>query len=309
MRIVITGGAGFIGSHLVDHYVQQGDDVVVIDNLLTGQESNIADSLKTGKCTLLREDVCSIRDLGGPIDHILHFACPASPFDYLKYPIETLHVMSFGTDNMLTLAQKKKATFMLASTSEVYGDPIIHPQTEDYTGNVNVLSTRAVYDEGKRFAEALTLAYHRKNDVRVRIVRIFNTYGERMRAGDGRVIPAMITAALQDTPLPIFGSGKQTRSFCYISDMVKAVTKAIDCDYALPINLGNPGEYTIFELAKIIKRLCNSTSDYTYLPLPESDPRKRKPDITKATELLRWRPEVGLEKGLQNVIGWFRRKQ
>jgi len=309
MRIVITGGAGFIGSHLVDHYIEQGEEVIIIDNLITGREDNIADSLKTGKCSLIREDVCSVKKIDGPIDHILHFACPASPFDYLKYPIETLHVMSFGTDNMLALARHKQAAFMLASTSEVYGDPIVHPQSEDYTGNVNVLSTRAVYDEGKRFAEALTLAYHRKYDLKVGIVRIFNTYGERMRAGDGRVIPAIITAALRNDPLPIFGSGKQTRSFCYISDMVRAIIEAVEYDHPFPINLGNPSEFTILELAEMIKRLCTSKSEYKYYPLPESDPQKRKPDIKKAQELLHWRPEVSLENGLQKVIEWFRRNQ
>lgn len=307
MRLVITGGAGFIGSHIVDHYVAHGADVVVIDNLITGRERNIACSLGKENCTLLREDVCAVRRLDGPIDHILHFACPASPFDYLKYPIETLHVMSFGTDNMLALAREKKASFLLASTSEVYGDPIVHPQSEEYTGNVNVLSTRAVYDEGKRFAEALTLAYHRVHGLRVRIVRIFNTYGERMREGDGRVIPAMITSALRNDPLPIFGKGQQTRSFCYISDMVRAIARVVDLEYSLPINLGNPVEYTILELAGIIKRLCNSESGYSYFPLPESDPKKRKPDIRKARQLMGWQPEVGIEKGLQNVIEWFRR--
>jgi dTDP-glucose 4,6-dehydratase len=307
VRIVITGGAGFIGSHLVDHYVAKDDDVVIIDNLITGRARNIADALKTARCTMIQEDVCSIRKLDGPVDHILHFACPASPFDYLKYPIETLHVMSYGTDNMLELARSKQSTFLLASTSEVYGDPIVHPQTEDYTGNVNILSTRAVYDEGKRFAEALTLAYHRIHSVPTRIVRIFNTYGERMRAGDGRVIPAMITAALRNEPLPIFGDGKQTRSFCYITDMVRAIAAAVESDYSLPINLGNPYEYTILDLAALIKRMCKSTSAFTFHPLPESDPKKRKPDIQKAKEVLNWQPAIDIETGLQNVIDWFRR--
>ncbi|MBN2621113.1 NAD-dependent epimerase/dehydratase family protein [candidate division WOR-3 bacterium] len=309
MRIIITGGAGFIGSHLVDHYVAQGVDVVIIDNLITGRESNIEHSVSKVHCTLVREDVCRVRRLDGPVDYILHFACPASPFDYQKYPIETLHVMSFGTDNMLALAREKQAVFLLASTSEVYGDPIVHPQTEEYTGNVNVLSTRAVYDEGKRFAEALTLAYHRVYGIKVRIVRIFNTYGERMREGDGRVIPAMITAALRNEPLPIFGKGQQTRSFCYISDMVRAITRMVDLDYSLPVNLGNPVEYTILELAEVIKRLCDSRSGYSYFPLPESDPKKRRPDIQKAQELLKWQPEISLEQGIKQVIEWFRRKQ
>ena len=306
MRIAITGGAGFIGSHLVDHYLRSGDEVVVIDNLITGRKENIAHHLGNGKFTWLEQDVCSVQSLEGTIDHILHFACPASPFDYLKYPIKTLHVMSFGTDTMLRLAREKKAHFLLASTSEVYGDPTIHPQHEDYTGNVNVLSTRAVYDEGKRFAEALTLAYQRKHGLETGIIRIFNTYGERMRVGDGRVIPALIKAALKNEPFPIFGDGTQTRSFCYVTDMVSAIVRAVETRHPLPINLGNPAEYTILEVAGIIKRLCASSSEYQYMPLPESDPKKRRPDITKAKEILNWQPTVPLEQGLQRVITWFK---
>ena len=217
----------------------------------------------------------------------MHFACPASPIFYLKYPIETLKVMSYGTHTMLELARLKNAKFLLASTSEIYGDPEVHPQNEDYFGNVNLLSPRAVYDEGKRFAEALTMAYNRKYDLPTNIIRIFNTYGERMRGGDGRVIPAFITQALHDNPLPIFGDGSQTRSFCFIDDMVDAITRVAKLDYTMPINLGNPGEYTILELAEIVKRLCSSKSGYEYYPLPHGDPRKRKPDITKAREIIK----------------------
>jgi len=309
MRIIITGGAGFIGSHLVDYYIEKGNEVVVVDNLISGQKKNLVQHFGNKKFTFMETDVCTVTALDGDVDLILHFACPASPFDYLKYPIETLMVMSAGTANMLKLALSKKAKFLLASTSEVYGDPEEHPQKEDYFGNVNLFSPRAVYDEGKRFAETLTLAFHRKYRLQVGIVRIFNTYGERMRAGDGRVIPTFINEALKNQPLSIFGDGKQTRSFCYITDMVKAIVKAVQTDYPLPINVGNPAEYTVFQLAEVIKRLCNSKSSYRFLPLPDSDPKKRKPDITKARELLCWEPEVDLEDGLKRVIEWFRREE
>ncbi len=309
MNIIITGGAGFIGSHLVDHYMDGSRQIVVIDNLITGREENIAQHFGKKQFNFIKKDVCEVTEVEGKIDLILHFACPASPFDYLKYPIETLRVMSRGTQNMLELARKKQAKFFLASTSEVYGDPEVHPQSEDYFGNVNILSPRAVYDEGKRFAETLTLSYHRKHTLKIGIVRIFNTYGERMRSGDGRVIPTFITEALENRPLPIFGDGSQTRSFCYIEDMVSGIAKAVGIDYPLPINLGNPVEYTILELAEIVKRLCGSTVGNRHQPLPDSDPRKRKPDISKARELLGWQPEFNLEQGLRNVIGWFRRRR
>ena len=309
MKLVITGGAGFIGSHLVDHYMDEGHQIIIIDNLITGREENIAQHLGKKQLNFMKKDVCEVTEVEGAVHLILHFACPASPFDYLKYPIETLRVMSFGTQNMLELARMKQAKFFLASTSEVYGDPEIHPQREDYFGNVNLLSPRAVYDEGKRFAETLTLSYHRKHNLKIGIVRIFNTYGERMRSADGRVIPTFITEALENRPLPIFGDGSQTRSFCYIGDMVSGVTKAVDIDYPLPINLGNPVEYTILELAEIVKRLCGSTAGIRHRPLPDSDPKKRKPDISRARELLGWQPEFNLEQGLKNVIGWFRRRR
>ncbi len=309
MRIVITGGAGFIGSHLVDHYLSEGHTVNVIDNLITGREENIAQHIGKKQLVFTKKDVCEVTQIEGKIDVILHFACPASPFDYLQYPIETLSVMSLGTLNMLELARKKRAKLFLASTSEVYGDPEVHPQKEDYFGNVNLLSPRAAYDEGKRFAETLTLSYHRKKNVNIGIVRIFNTYGERMRSGDGRVIPTFVTEALENRPLPVFGDGSQTRSFCYIEDMVQGITRAVAIDYPFPLNLGNPAEYTILELAEMVKRLCGSTSSYQCLPLPDSDPKKRKPDISKAKELLDWTPKVNLEQGLNNVISWFRRRR
>jgi len=309
MNIVITGGAGFIGSHLVDHYMNEGHQIIVIDNLITGREENIAQHFGKRQFNFIKKDVCEVHEVEGNVHLILHFACPASPFDYLKYPIETLRVMSFGTQNMLELARKKQAKFLLASTSEVYGDPEIHPQKEDYFGNVNLLSPRAVYDEGKRFAETFVLSYHRKHNLKIGIVRIFNTYGERMRSGDGRVIPTFITEALENRPLPIFGDGSQTRSFCYIDDMVCGITRAVDVDYSLPINLGNPVEYTILELAEIVKRLCRSMVGNRHQPLPDSDPRKRKPDISKARELLGWQPEFSLERGLKNVISWFKRRR
>ena len=308
MRVVITGGAGFIGSHLVDHYLKAGNKVVVIDNLITGKEENIARHCGNEALELVKQDVCITYDILGDVDFVLHFACPASPSDYLKYPVETLRVMSVGTYNMLELAKQKGAKFFLASTSEVYGDPEIHPQHEEYFGNVNVVSPRAVYDEGKRFAEALTLTYHRESHCDIGIVRIFNTYGQRMRVGDGRVVPAFISEALKNHPLTIFGDGKQTRSFCYISDMVDAITKAVDVDYPRPINLGNPVEYTVLELADIVKRLCGSKSTCQFHPLPDSDPKKRRPDISKARELLAWEPKIDIEHGLEKVIEWFRRQ-
>jgi dTDP-glucose 4,6-dehydratase len=309
MRIVITGGAGFIGSHLVDYYIARGVDVLVIDNLITGKEENISTHFDNRRFMFRNKDVCSVKTIDGAIDAILHFACPASPFDYLKYPIETLQVMSVGTRRMLDIARVKHAKFFLASTSEVYGDPDVHPQKEEYCGNVNVLSPRAVYDEGKRFAETVTVAYHRKYNTSIGIIRIFNTYGERMRPADGRVIPTFISEALANRPLPIFGDGSQTRSFCYIKDMVQGIAKALEVDYHLPLNLGNPAEYTILQVADLVKKLCTSTSELQFMPLPDSDPKKRKPDISRAQSLLQWQPSVDLEQGLVQVIAWFRERR
>ncbi|UCG92652.1 MAG: SDR family oxidoreductase [candidate division WOR-3 bacterium] len=308
MRVVITGGAGFIGSYLVDHYINTDNEVIVIDNLITGHEDNIKQHLGKKQFQFLKEDVVEVSTLAGPIDLILHFASPASPFDYLRYPIETMKTASYGTHNMLELAKEKNAKFVLASTSEVYGDPAVHPQKEDYWGNVNPVGPRAVYDEGKRFAEAITVAYHGVYGVATNIVRIFNTYGERMREGDGRVIPTFVTQALRDEPLSIFGDGKQTRSFCYVSDMIRGITQLAKIDYQMPINLGDPHEFTIIELAEVVKELTGTGSEYAFMPLPQDDPKKRKPDISVAKELLNWEPEVGLKQGLTRVIEWFRRR-
>ena len=308
MKVVITGGAGFIGSHLVDYYMSRGNDVIVIDNLITGLEENVAHYFGNKKFNFYKQDICNRLKISQEIDLILHFASPASPFDYLKYPLETMRTASFGTHNLLELAKKKRARFFLASTSEVYGDPDIHPQREEYWGNVNPVGPRAVYDEGKRFAEAMTIAYHRKYNLKVNIIRIFNTYGERMREGDGRVIPALIANALRNKPMPIFGNGKQTRSFCYIKDMVNGIVKLSKSSYPMPVNIGNPGEFMILELAGIIKKLTGSKSKYKYYPLPQDDPRKRKPDISKAKRLLGWEPKYDLEQGLGRLIEWFRKK-
>ncbi|OGC39162.1 NAD-dependent dehydratase [candidate division WOR-3 bacterium RBG_13_43_14] len=309
MKIVITGGAGFIGSHLVDHYLESDYEIVVIDNLLTGSEKNLEHNLSNKNFEFIIADVCNVTQISSAFDILMHFACPASPFDFLEYPLETMKVMSVGTYNMLEIARNHQAKFILASTSEVYGDPLIHPQTEDYTGNVNMLSPRAVYDESKRFAETLVMTFNRKYKLKTGIVRIFNTYGERMRGHDGRVVPTLISEAIKAQPLPIFGDGTQTRSFCYISDMIEGIDRAMRIDYSLPINLGNPEEHTVLELAQLIKKLCKSNSPMKFMPLPDSDPKQRKPDISKAKELLDWSPQVQLEQGLIQIIKWFREKK
>lgn len=306
MRVIITGGAGFIGSHLTDRYLARGHEVIAVDNLITGRKENIVHHARAARFELIRHDISRPLGIKGRVDLILQFASPASPFDYLKYPIETMKTASFGTYNMLELARQKKAKFLLASTSEVYGDPEVHPQREEYWGNVNSVGPRAVYDEGKRFAEAMTVAYHSKYGLKVNIVRIFNTYGERMREGDGRVIPAFICAALRGQPMPVFGTGKQTRSFCYVSDLVDGIARLARASYSMPVNLGNPGEYTMLELARMIKGLTKTKSTLKFYPLPQDDPRKRKPDISRARRLLGWRPMVGLEQGLKKTIKWFR---
>jgi dTDP-glucose 4,6-dehydratase len=311
MKVLITGAAGFIGSHLTDYYLARGDEVIAIDNLITGRKENLAVHFGQPSFTYREIDICDFgtrewkTDSAGGVDLILDFASPASPFDYLKYPIETMRTAALGTINMLEYARAQNAAILLASTSEVYGDPEMHPQREDYWGNVNPVGPRSVYDEGKRFAEALTAAYHRQYEVKTRIVRIFNTYGERMREGDGRVIPALITQALRNQPMTIFGDGSQTRSFCYVSDMVRGLERLAETDYDRPVNMGNPAEYTVLQLAETIKRLTGSTSPLIFQPLPQDDPRKRKPDITRAKELLGWEPRVNLEEGLNCVIDWF----
>jgi dTDP-glucose 4,6-dehydratase len=309
MRVLITGGAGFIGSHLVDYYIKQNDEVMVVDNLITGSAENIAQHRSLSHFNFIRKDICDVTQIDGALDLILHLASPASPFDYLKYPIETMRTASVGTYNMLEIAMHKRARFLLASTSEVYGDPEKHPQAEGYWGNVNPVGPRAVYDEGKRFAEAMTAAYNRAHGVNTCIVRIFNTYGERMQERDGRVIPAFINQALENKDFTIFGDGMQTRSFCYISDMVEGIRQAAGRDVTGPVNLGNPKEYTMLEVAGLVKKICGCTSQYRFMPLPENDPKRRRPDITRARELLDWQPGVTLEQGLARVIEYFRRKK
>ena len=306
-RIVVTGAAGFIGSHLCEALLDRGDSVVGVDNLRTGAMANIA-HLRDREFEFIRHDVTRYIDVEGHVDYILHFASPASPVDYLELPIQTLKVGSLGTHNALGLAKAKGAKFLIASTSEVYGDPLVHPQTESYWGNVNPIGPRGVYDEAKRFAEAITLAYHRYHGLDTRIVRIFNTYGPRMRLHDGRAVPAFMSQALRGEDVTIFGDGSQTRSFQYISDLVAGILKLMAAPTNDPVNIGNPHEVSIREIAEIIVRLVNSKSTLVMRPLPVDDPKQRQPDITRARTLLGWEPKVGLEEGLQKTIGYFRDK-
>lgn len=304
--VVITGGAGFIGSHLCRRYLKEGCRVTAVDNLLTGDLKNIQDLAKDARFNLVEHDVSRGVFMEGPVDVILHFASPASPSDYLHYPIPTLKVGALGTHNALGLAKKKGATFLLASTSEVYGDPLVHPQKESYWGNVNPVGPRGVYDEAKRFAEALAMAYHRVHHVNVKIVRIFNTFGPCMRLRDGRAIPEFIMQAIRNQPIPVFGSGKQTRSFCYIDDMVEGICRLIQSDLNEPVNIGNPGEMSILELAEKIIQMTGSRSSIEFKPLPVDDPKVRQPDITLAKQKLGWSPKVPVEQGLQKTIDYFR---
>ena len=306
-RIVVTGAAGFIGSHLCEALLDRGDSVIGIDNLRTGAMANIA-HLRDRDFEFIRHNVTRYIDVEGHVDYILHFASPASPVDYLELPIQTLKVGSLGTHNALGLAKAKGAKFLLASTSEVYGDPLVHPQDESYWGNVNPIGPRGVYDEAKRFAEALTLAYHRYHGVDTRIVRIFNTYGPRMRLRDGRAVPAFMSQALRDEDVTIFGDGSQTRSFQYISDLVAGILRLMASSTNDPVNIGNPHEVSIKEIAEIIVRLVNSKSTLVLRPLPVDDPKQRQPDITRARTLLGWEPKVGLEEGLKKTVGYFREK-
>lgn len=305
-RVVVTGGAGFIGSHLCDVLLDRGDQVVAIDNLSTGAVGNIEHLFARPGFTYLQHDVSTFVWVPGEVDAVLHFASPASPRDYLEMPIQTLKVGSLGTHNCLGLALAKNARFLLASTSEVYGDPDVHPQPEEYWGNVNPVGPRGVYDEAKRFAEAMTMAYHRYHGLDVRIVRIFNTYGPRQRLADGRVVSNFLVQALQGKPLTIYGDGKQTRSFCYVDDEVRGLLALLDGDVVGPINIGNPGEFTVRELADIVLEITGSTSELAFEPLPVDDPTQRKPDITKARELLGWEPKVDLRTGLERTAAWFR---
>jgi dTDP-glucose 4,6-dehydratase len=307
-RILITGGAGFIGSHLCESFLNRGDHVVCVDNTSTGTRQNIAAYSSNPRFRFIDHNVSNYIEIDGPLDMVLHFASPASPVDYLDMPIQTLKVGSLGTHNALGLAKDKGAVFLLASTSEVYGDPQVKPQREDYWGNVNPIGPRGVYDEAKRFAEAMTMAYHRAHNLDTRIVRIFNTYGPRMRMRDGRVVPNFITQALKNEPITVYGKGEQTRSFCYIDDLVRGLHRLLEVEHHLPVNLGNPHEMTVLEFAKKIITLTASKSEIVHQPLPQDDPQVRQPDITKARELLGWEPEVDVDEGLQRTIEYFRER-
>ena len=307
MRVVITGAAGFIGSHLSEALLNRGASVVGIDNLLTGDLANIA-HLRERDFQFIRHDVTNYIDVDGPVDYVLHWASPASPIDYLELPIPTLKVGALGTHKALGLAKAKKATFLIASTSEVYGDPLEHPQKESYWGNVNPIGPRGVYDEAKRFAEAMTVAYRRYHGVDTKIVRIFNTYGPRMRVNDGRAVPAFMSQALRNEDVTVFGDGSQTRSFCYVSDLVDGILRLMEAPVNDPVNIGNPQELTIEQIARRIIEMTGSRSRIIYKPLPEDDPKVRQPDITRARTLLGWEPTVSLEEGLSKTIDYFRSK-
>jgi dTDP-glucose 4,6-dehydratase len=306
-RVVITGAAGFIGSHLAETLLDRGFSVIGIDNLLTGDTANIA-HLAGRDFQFVKHDVTNYIYVDGPVDYVLHWASPASPIDYLELPIQTLKVGALGTHKALGLAKAKKARFVIASTSEVYGDPLEHPQVETYWGNVNPVGPRGVYDEAKRFAEAMTMAYHRYHGVDAKIVRIFNTYGPRMRVHDGRAVPAFMSQALRNEDVTVFGSGSQTRSFCYVSDLVDGIIRLMQSDLNEPVNIGNPHEMTIEDIAKTIIRMTGSSSQVVYRPLPTDDPKVRQPDITKARTLLGWEPKVALEQGLGSTIEYFKKK-
>lgn len=308
-RVLITGAAGFLGSHLADRFIAEGYHVIGMDNLLTGDLRNIEHLFPLSEFEFYHHDVSRFVHVPGQLDYILHFASPASPIDYLRMPIQTLKVGSLGTHNLLGLAKEKKARFMIASTSEVYGDPLVHPQPEDYWGNVNPIGPRGVYDEAKRFQEAITMAYHTFHGLETRIVRIFNTYGPRMRLEDGRVLPAFFTQALQGEGLTIFGDGSQTRSFCYVDDLVEGIYRLLLSDYPHPVNIGNPQEITIREFAEEIIRLVgNPKAHIVSRPLPQDDPKQRQPDITLAKKLLNWEPTVNRAEGLSKTMGYFRER-
>ncbi|MCK5146521.1 SDR family oxidoreductase [bacterium] len=306
-RTLITGGAGFLGSHLCEYFLKKGHEVIAMDNLSTGSTDNIA-HLRGESFSFIKHDVTDYIYIDGPVDYILHFASPASPIDYLEMPIQTLKVGSLGTHKALGLAKEKGARFLLASTSEVYGDPQIHPQPESYWGNVNPVGPRGVYDEAKRFAEAMTMAYHEYHGVETRIVRIFNTYGPRMRPNDGRAIPAFVPQALKGENITVFGDGLQTRSFCFVNDLVDGIYRLLMCDDVNPVNIGNPDERTILQLAEAITKICDSGSRVVHESLPVNDPKVRQPDIRRAIELLDWKPTVNLEDGLETTITWFKQR-
>ena len=302
---VITGAAGFLGSHLTDLLLSRGHKVIGLDNFVTGSVDNISHLGGNPHFKFIQQDVTKFIFLDGPVDYVWHFASPASPIDYLKIPIQTMKVGSLGTHKALGLAKNKKARFLVASTSEIYGDPLVHPQTEEYWGNVSTIGPRGCYDEAKRFAEALTMAYHREHKVDTRIVRIFNTYGPRMRLNDGRVVPAFVSQALTTKPITIFGKGTQTRSFCYVSDLIEGIYRLMLSDYDLPVNIGNPNEMTMLQFAGAILKATRSSSKIVHRPLPQDDPKQRKPDITKAKKLLKWEPQVPLNEGMAKTIAYF----
>ncbi|GAB4506248.1 MAG: SDR family oxidoreductase [Anaerolineales bacterium] len=308
MRILITGGAGFIGSHLCDYLVARGHDVIAMDNLITGNPDNIAHLIGNPRFRFIQHDVTNYIYVEGPLDAVMHLASLPSPVDYVNLPIQTLKVGALGTHKALGLAKAKGATFLLASTSEVYGDPLVHPQPEEYWGNVNPIGLRGVYDESKRFAEAMTMAYHRYHGVDTRIVRIFNTYGPRMRLNDGRVVPSLVSQALRGEPLTVHGDGMQTRSFCYVSDLVEGIVALLFSKEVNPVNLGNPDEHTILEFAEIINELTGNKAGIVFTEGRPEDPRQRRPDITRARTLLGWEPKVGLREGLTQTIAWFKER-
>ncbi|HEX8575936.1 MAG TPA: UDP-glucuronic acid decarboxylase family protein [Flavobacterium sp.] len=305
-RILITGAAGFLGSHLCDRFIKEGYFVIAMDNLITGSLRNIEHLFKLENFEFYHHDVTKFVNIPGRLDYILHFASPASPIDYLRIPIQTLKVGSLGTHNLLGLARVKKARILIASTSEIYGDPLVHPQTEEYYGNVNTIGPRGVYDEAKRFQESITMAYHTFHGVDTRIVRIFNTYGPRMRLNDGRVIPAFIGQALRGEDLTIFGDGSQTRSFCYVDDQVEGIYRLLHSDYTYPVNIGNPDEITIKDFAREIIKLTGTAQKMVYRPLPINDPLQRQPDISRAKALLDWEPKVNREEGMQRTYSYFK---
>ncbi len=305
---VVTGAAGFLGSHLTDLLLSRGHKVIGIDNFVTGSVANINHLAGNKNFRFIQQDVTEFLFLDGNVNFVWHFASPASPIDYLKIPIQTLKVSSLGTHKALGLAKEKGARFLIASTSEIYGDPLVHPQPEEYWGNVNTIGPRGCYDEAKRFAEAMTMAYHREHKVETRIVRIFNTYGPRMRINDGRVVPAFVSQALTNKPITIFGTGTQTRSFCYYADLIEGIYRLMMSDYDLPVNIGNPTEMTMLQFAEQIIKATKSKSKITFKPLPQDDPKQRKPDITKAKKILKWEPKVKLADGLTDTIAYFRTK-
>jgi len=308
LRVVLTGGAGFLGSHLCDYFIEKGWDVLCLDNLVTGADSNISHLLPHPRFKFQKQDVSQFIEIEGAVDAVMHFASPASPPDYLKFPIQTMKVGALGTHNTLGLAMAKKAKFLLASTSECYGDPEVSPQPESYWGHVNPVGPRGVYDEAKRFAEAITMAYHRYHGVDTHIVRIFNTYGPRMRLNDGRALPNFLYQALVGEPITVYGNGKQTRSFCYVSDLVEGIYRLLESDEHEPTNIGNPSEITILEFAERVRKLVGATAPIVFHPLPQDDPKQRCPDITKAKRILKWEPKVGLEDGLKRTYEFFRQQ-